>query len=123
MIIMRRIERLRAEDVMVKDVVTVKGDTSIKELNQLFDKYGFNGFPVVEGDRYLGMVCDMDLLKVCVPSMRREEYPVVSDFWKLFAERIDEIMKRTVATASPDEALESVASKMMDKRIKSIAVV
>lgn len=120
---MRKIESLKAEDVMAKKVVTVGKDTTIKELQELFDKYKFNGFPVVENDRYIGMVYDLDLLKAFVPSEMNEVYPVVSDFWKLFSERVDEVMERGVPTAAPKEELEDIVTKMMRNKLKSIPIV
>lgn len=120
---MTKIERLKAKDVMVKDIVTISADTTIKELWENFEKHEFNGFPVVKNGRYIGMVFDIDLLKVCVPTTMKGIRPLVSDFWKLFAERTEEIMGRTVPTATPSEDLESIAGKMIEQRIKSITVV
>ncbi len=118
-----KIERLKAEDVMASDVFTVGPHTSMEELKKLFDKHEVSGFPVVEGDRYLGMVYNIHLLRAVVPSTRTETHPAVPDFWKLFAERADEIMNSTVPTASPEEDLESVCAKLLESKIKSIAVV
>ncbi len=120
---MRRIENLKAEDVMTKNVITIKRDTPIKELRQLFAKYDFHGFPVVEEGRYVGIVYKHDLLRVFVPTSINEGYPLISDFWKLFAERAEEIMERAVVTCSPRESLQEVVQKMIDNKLDSIAVV
>jgi CBS domain-containing protein len=120
---MSKIEHLKAKDVMTRDVVTVKRDTTTEDLMKLFNKHEFNGFPVVRGEKYLGMVYDIYLLRICVPSTERQVHPVVADFWKLFAERTGEIMDRTVPTASPNDDLEYVASKMLESNFKSIPVV
>ncbi len=121
---MRRIENLRAEDVMTKNVTTVRGDTSIKELKQLFAKHDFNGFPVADGDKYLGIVYKRDLLRVFVPSSINEGgYPLISDYWKLFTQRVGEIMERAVVTCSSKEKLPEVVQKMIENKIDSIAVV
>ncbi len=120
---MTKIEKLKAKDVMVKDILTVSADTTIKDLWEMFEKHEVNGFPVLKKGRYIGTVYDLDLLKVCVPTNLKGIRPLVSDFWKLFAERTEEIMGRTMPTASPNEDLESIASKMIEMRIKSITVV
>ncbi len=120
---MRKIAKLTAKDVMVQKVVTVKKDTKIAELRELFAKHKFNGFPVVENEKYQGMVYGIDLLKAFVPTTTNETYPVVSDFWKLFAERVYEIMEKEAPTASPKDDIESIVSKMLENKVKSIPVV
>lgn len=57
LVVRRALEDMRADDVMVRDVVTVGPDLSLSEL---VDRYilghGFRGFPVVEGGRVLGVI-------------------------------------------------------------------
>lgn len=48
---------VKVRDVMVTDVVSVSSDTPVSKLvDDYFLKYGFNGFPVVEGERVVGVV-------------------------------------------------------------------
>lgn len=49
------------ESVVVKDPVSVAPTTKIHELMEMAADYGFSGFPVVEGDKLVGIVTGRDL--------------------------------------------------------------
>lgn len=54
--------RVPVTDVMVHDVVTIQGETALDEaVGRYFLTDGFGGFPVVEGERVIGMVTTEDL--------------------------------------------------------------
>jgi CBS domain-containing protein len=51
------------EDIMTKDVITLKPDESLFKAAELFDQYRFDGIPVVDGDRRLvGLVGSYDMI-------------------------------------------------------------
>jgi len=48
---------VRVRDVMVSDVITVSSDTPVQELvNNYFLRYGYSGFPVVDGEEVVGVI-------------------------------------------------------------------
>lgn len=48
---------VKVKDVMAHDVITVHSDMSLSELvDNYFLRYGFGGFPVVEGERLVGII-------------------------------------------------------------------
>lgn len=48
---------VKVGDIMLRDLVTVKPSINIDELvNGYFLRYGYGGFPVVDGERYLGLI-------------------------------------------------------------------
>jgi len=48
---------VKVRDVMVRDVITVNPDISLKELvDNYFLRYGYGGFPVVDGERLTGII-------------------------------------------------------------------
>jgi len=48
---------VKVKDIMVKDIVSLNPQISIDEaVNAYFLKYGYGGFPVVEGEKLLGIV-------------------------------------------------------------------
>jgi len=48
---------IRIRDVMVRDMIAVSSDTSISELvDNYFLRYGYGGFPVLEGERVVGII-------------------------------------------------------------------
>ncbi len=116
---MREIASIKVRDVMKKRVVTVSKDTSIKELKKLFEKYDYNAFPVVDEGKLVGIVSKLDFLKVFRPGTS----PRIADLSKLFAERVEDIMRRNVFTVAPEDALIKVVDVMVENRIRTVPVV
>jgi CBS domain-containing protein len=48
---------------MTRTVVTVKRQTTLRELAALFDKHDFNAFRVVEKGKLLGIISKFDFLR------------------------------------------------------------
>jgi len=56
---------VKVGDIMVKELVTVSPSMSIDDVvNNFFLKYGFGGFPVVDNDRYLGLITLKEIKEV-----------------------------------------------------------
>jgi len=48
---------LKVKDIMVKDIVTIRSSVTLDEaVNEYFLRYGYGGFPVFEGGRFIGIV-------------------------------------------------------------------
>lgn len=56
-------EMLSIEQVMVTNPVTVKSDSSIKEVAEILATKEFHALPVVDGDKLVGIVTTTDLIK------------------------------------------------------------
>lgn len=54
------------EDVMTKEVVTVKPDTTMGELREVLREHSISGAPVVNGDEMVGIISIEDLIKAAV---------------------------------------------------------
>ena len=60
-------------EIMHENVISVKIDTSIKRVAQIFFKYNFEAVPVVDDDnRIQGIISLRDALESVVPEMREE---------------------------------------------------
>jgi CBS domain-containing protein len=71
---------LRAKDIMTKDLITVREDTSIYEAIEIFVKHGISGMPVVESDMTLvGILSEKDAIKL-IHETQEGENRTVSDF-------------------------------------------
>jgi Zn-dependent protease len=56
---------VKVEDVMVKDMVIFNPHISIEEaINGYFLRYGYGGFPVIDGDRFLGIITLKEMMDV-----------------------------------------------------------
>lgn len=63
---MHRFLEWHAGDFMARSVVTVHPGAPLRELEALFDRYDFNAFPVVEGERVVGLITKFDFLKAFI---------------------------------------------------------
>jgi CBS domain-containing protein len=52
-----------ARQYMMRTVKTVKRQTTMRELEALFEKHDFDAFPVVEDGKMLGIVSKFDFLR------------------------------------------------------------
>src|ERR1035437_5193336 len=51
-------------DIMTKEVITVKGSTTVREMAGILEKMGFGSLPLVDGDGNLsGIVTASDLIE------------------------------------------------------------
>lgn len=52
------------KDVMTKSVITVEGDSRIRETARIMVDKQIHGLPVMEGDKLVGIITETDLFKV-----------------------------------------------------------
>ena len=128
---------LTAKDIMTKDVITVRPDTSIEALSSLLVKYEISGVPVVNdsGELY-GIVTDNDLIS----RNKRLHIPTVVSFLdaaiylesskkfeqevkRLTATRVGDICVRKVVTIGEDTTVVDIATIMSEKKVHLLPVV
>ena len=128
---------LTAKDIMTKDVMTVKPDTSIEELASLLVDHQISGAPVVDdsGNLY-GIVTENDLIS----RSKRLHIPTVVSFLdaaiylesskkferevkRLTATKVGEIWSRKVVTISEDTPVVDIATTMYEKKVYLLPVV
>jgi CBS-domain-containing membrane protein len=116
----RDIAPVRIRDIMTPRPRTVGPKTSVRTLQHLFISYGFNAFPVVdEAHILLGIVTKLDLLRVVRHGPQRLP-PELSVLW---AEHVDDIMRRRVVTLAPDDSVATAVDHMLSSRLRSLLVV
>jgi CBS domain-containing protein len=109
------LKKLRVRDIMTRDVVTVRGTTSLVEAGQLFLQKKFGCLPVVGDDNRLeGLLTVSDLLRVYVAQHDTGERSLV---------HVGAMMQTQIITATPDIALADVQRLMRDSRIRHVPVV
>ena len=128
---------LTAKDIMTKDVVTVKPETSIEKLASLLVKHQISGVPVVDekGELY-GIVTENDLIS----QNKRLHIPTVVSFLdaaiylesskkfeaevkRITATRAGDICSRKVLTVTEDTTLVDIATIMDEKKTHLLPVV
>jgi CBS domain-containing protein len=128
---------LTAKDIMTKDVISVKPDTSIEALSSLLVKYEISGVPVIDDSGALyGIVTDNDLIS----RNKRLHIPTVVSFLdaaiylesskkfeqevkRLTATRVGDICVRKVVTIGEDTTVVDIATIMSEKKVHLLPVI
>jgi CBS domain-containing protein len=109
----------QVRDVMTSNPVTVGEDTSLGEIEDIFDQQDFNGLPVVdELGHLLGMVTKLDLLKA-FDFNEKLKIPAYESIRQYPCERIMSVNVTSVRLESP---LTRVLHYMIETRHKSFPV-
>ena len=116
----RHIAPLTIREIMTPRPRTVGPKTSVRTLQHLFTSCGFNAFPVVdEAHALLGIVTKLDLLRV----FRHGPERLLPELSVLWAEHVDDIMRRRVVTLAPDDSVVTAIDYMLSSRLRSLPVV
>ena len=103
---------LKAKDIMTKDVVSVKKDTSIYEAVELLRKNEITGMPVIEDDMTLvGVITEKDVLRLFYAD-EDEKNKTVGFF-----------MTRPAVSYKENESLQSVCDFMMINYFRRVPVI
>lgn len=98
------------EDIMTKDLTTVDGKTTLREVAQKMKADDIGNVLIMEGDRLVGIVTDRDIVVRAVADGKDTNAPV-SDF-----------ATRDVFTMPCNTTLEEAAKAMADKQLRRLPV-
>lgn len=125
--------RLRAKDVMTSPVITVRPDTSIKDVAGLMLTHHISGLPVVPPDGELvGIVTEADLLyKETGPRQKDERFlkgfppfgKTVDTVKKASGLTASDLMTSPVVTVDVDALVHEIAGLMVRRKINRVPVV
>jgi CBS domain-containing protein len=128
---------MQARDLMTTPVETVSPDDDVAEVLTRLARADFNGLPVVEDDRLVGIVTQGDLVDIFQPSDRTlwipvgfppflesleyaidlswDELDVGLDLVRNAGRPISEVMTTDVVTVAPDDDLDVVLDLLADE--------
>lgn len=123
---------MKVEDLMVREVVTVAPETSLKDVAAILAERGISGLPVVDaGGGVVGVVSEADILmKEQTPAPSRRgllgrllgpEDPGAAA--KLAARTAGEAMTSPAVTVGPDASVAETASLMVGRGVNRLPVV
>ena len=115
---MHRFLEATAGQFMTRTVKTVMRDTTMRELQKMFDEDGFNYYPVREGEDIVGMVSNFDFLK-CFAFNPGRMVPAYDD---LLSRTVADVMTPEFIYVDPATKLTRVLQLMVDHRMKSVPV-
>lgn len=114
------IEAKTVREVMTTNPITVRPDTTIRDLLTTFETHDVNMLPVVDGRGVVqGLVTKLDLLRIFRLQLRHW-IPDLRFFW---AERVEDIMSRGAIDVAPDDPVVVAIDTMIDARVRSLPVV
>jgi CBS domain-containing protein len=125
---------MKARDVMVFPVVTVKSVASVKEVAKLLLERRISAVPVVDDqDKVVGIVSEGDLLRRAETGTERQrswwllgltgEEALAAEYVKAHARKVADVMTTPVITATPDAPLHEVATLIEKNSIKRVPIV
>ncbi len=103
---------LKVEDVMVKEVVTISENASVKEAAGIMNQFEIGSIIAVRKGKAIGIVTERDLLK-----------RVIAEGMDAKKTRVKDIMSSPLVVIAPDAELEEAMRLMFQKKIKKLAVV
>lgn len=115
---------IKIEEIMAREVVTVREDTPLKEIFGLFEKYRFHTFPVLDSEGKLVGIIDQDiileiLLFAQVPRAKHTHLMAV----RSLGVEAGDIMITHPVTVSHDSTIRHTADLMMKHRFDRVCVV
>ena len=124
-------------DIMTKEVVTVQGSTTIREIAGIFDKMRFGSLPLVDGDGNLtGIVTASDLIEqgrpLHIPTVislfdwvipLESEQSLERDLKRITAQTAAELASKDVVTVAATDHVSTAAEIMSSRKLHALPVV
>ena len=124
-------------DIMTKDVITVKRETTVRELARIFDAHHFGTLPVVDDDGNLtGIVTASDLVEqgrnLHIPTVISlfdwviplgGERALERELHKITAQTAGELCSTDIVTVDPTDLASSAADTMSSHKLHALPVV
>jgi len=104
---------------MTHPVKTVTRQTTLRELEALFEKYDFNAFPIVEGKDLVGLVTKFDFLKAFAFTTGQ----MLPHYDELMSRTVGEFMTEAVVHVEPAAPLTRALQLMVNLKTRSFPVV
>ena len=108
----------QASQFMTQDVKTVTTDVTLRDLEALFERYDFNAFPVMEGERIVGLVTKFDFLKAFIFTTRQ----LVPRYDDLMMRTVGDVMIKDIVHVDSEAPLTRVLEQMIKLKARSFPV-
>jgi acetoin utilization protein AcuB len=114
------LRRLRARDVMTEAPLTVTPETRLSRVTEIMELRGIQHFPVVDGDRLVGMLGERHL-RDAMPSVLTVDDPQARRHF-LHVTQVRQVAEKDPHTVSVDSPLGRVISTMKTFRLGALAI-
>lgn len=125
----RRMEGFTAADIMSRDLVTVGPDAPLSQVADLFRARGFTSLPVVEGERLLGVIFQIDLIRRAREDAFRQHHSLIRALANLIDShrkrppKAGEIMETGTPRITPDTPVGALLPLLADGGAEAVPVV
>jgi CBS domain-containing protein len=121
-------------DIMSRQVVVVTAETPVTEVARLMVAHDISGLPVMDGDRLVGLITELDMIarrsEPDVPSLfpffggylTFGEHQYEEEVRRILATTAGEIMTTTVYSIREDATVEDVAELMYEREVNPVPV-
>jgi CBS domain-containing protein len=127
---------LNASDIMTTNVITVRKDTSLKDLAKLLYENHINGVPVVDADGLvIGIICESDLIrkdkKLHIPTVvaifdwvlyLERPSKIEEEIQRINATKVEDLYTKKVVTVDEKMPVDEIATIMEQKKVSTIPV-
>jgi CBS domain-containing protein len=129
---------MKVSQIMTKEVISVQPKDKLIQVAELLHQKGFNGVPVVENGKVLGIITEADLLSrgpdsFHIPSLikffqefKLEKYVARksnSDFESIFKANAESVMNPDYTSVNPDTEISELIKVLQEKHVNPIPVV
>ncbi|GLI38970.1 CBS domain-containing protein [Geobacter hydrogenophilus] len=128
---------LKVRDIMTTDVVSVKRETTIRELAEIFTKHRVGSVPVVdESGNLIGIVTESDLIEqdksLHIPTVislfdwviyLESEKKFEKELQKMTGQTVGDLYTGSAEMVTPDTPVSEVADIMSSKKLHALPVV
>jgi CBS domain-containing protein len=125
---------MRVAEIMTRDVVAATPEMTVSEVARLMGEHDVSGLPVLDGDRLVGLVTDLDL----IARHQEPETPSIFSFFggfftfgekeyeeemrRILATTAAELMTTTVFSIREDATIEELAALMYEREVNPVPV-
>lgn len=112
----------KVANIMTSEVQTVNIENSLQDANNLFTKNQIRHLPVVSGEKLVGILSYTDILRISFGNTF-DEGQGESDEAIFDMLSINQIMKHSPTTVSPENSLQEAAKLLAEKEFHALPVV
>lgn len=118
--LVERLKKIKASDIMTKEVITVKKDDTLAAIAELMISKRISGFPVVENGEIIGIITSNDLFLVM--DMIKTGELLQNDDNENYQPTVNYAMSTDTITVSPEVNLDEIITLMKYRNIHTLPI-